>query len=122
MFGVHGVLGSPLLGTPSHLARQPLKRDYFRAMPLYGADYGATIQFSGIESHHYLGTGKRYYPALRFAFSVLRLRHHKLHSEVGLHLTLNGTNDTMGPSGLELTLMFFGAAPSLPISFVNYSM
>lgn len=44
-----------------------------------------TIQENGLESHNYLGTGKRVEAPLRWAFSILRNLHPLLHPELRWH-------------------------------------
>lgn len=88
--------------------------------PRTAASNGISLQFSGIESHNYLSAGERYHVSLRRLFSILRLPHPRLHPEVCLPRSLNGMNDTMGPSGLVPTFLVFGSLPSFPVSSTDY--
>lgn len=75
---------------------------------------GAALQFSGVESHNYLGVGERYHSTLRRVYNKIQEDHSRITEETALRMEIKGCNDTAGPNGLVSTFLVFGAMPALP--------
>ena len=81
---------------------------------------GTEIQFSGVESHHSLGSGERYHDPLRQVYLKIRYEYPSVKKEIALRLAVKALNDTMGPEGLVPSLLVFGVLPRFPA--VNTSL
>jgi hypothetical protein len=58
---------------------------------------GIRLQLSGIESHNSIGSGERYHAQLRHIYTNIRMDYPELDSNLGLRLSIEAMNDTMGP-------------------------
>lgn len=69
---------------------------------------GMKIQFSGIESHTYLGIDERFHTPLQKIFINIKTEAPAINRELALKISLNSMDDTMGTEGLVPTFLVFG--------------
>lgn len=71
------------------------------------AEVGMKLQFSGVESHNFIGVGEKYHNPLRRVFMKSSEDFPRMKKETVLRLALKGCNDTLGPNGLVPTLLLW---------------
>ena len=88
------------------------KSDYWKALC---DQQGITMQTSGIEDHHALGSGEQQHYPLRKLCEKIRLESPSMDQGLILSLALQTMNATMGPKGLVPSLLVFGTTSRIPI-------
>lgn len=66
------------------------------------------LRASGIEDNHSIDVGERYHVPLGRVFNGIRIDNTGLSDDLTLRFAVKSVNDTMGPDGLDPSLLVYG--------------
>lgn len=75
----------------------------------YAANMGIIIKNTSVEGHHSISMVKRYHGPLRQVYLIVTTEIPGIELDLALQMIFKAINDLVGPNGLVLTLLVFGA-------------
>ena len=75
----------------------------------YIANMGIIIQNALVEAHHSIGMVERYHEPLQRVYSIITTEIPDIEPELALQMSFKAINNSVGPNGLVLTLLVYGA-------------
>lgn len=79
----------------------------------YAANMAVTVRNVPVEAHHSIGMIERYHGLLKRVYTIITEKVPGIEPDLALQMSFKALNDSVGPNGLVLTLLVFGAYPRM---------
>ncbi len=101
------------LGSPDLITADAGKQFVAREFKQYAGNMGITVKTAPVEAHHSIGMVERYHGPLRRVYAIITAEISGIDPEIALQMAFKALNDSVGPDGLVLILLVFGAYPRM---------